>query len=158
MGSGLRVQDVAAFKERNQLNNIIQLPAQPRAKVQATLSMANVHALVMGEGMSGLVHTSKIYGILATGRPYIFIGPRKSHVMDLIHENPYGFQVEQDQMDELIEKIRSIQSFDAAKYAEFEKENQKYLLQKCTFQHSFAAFEEDILSLPQRMAAESTVT
>lgn len=66
------------------LNNIRWLPYQTEADLPSLLSAADLHVVVMGEGFSGIIHPSKIYNILAVGAPFLFIGPRDSHVADLI--------------------------------------------------------------------------
>ena len=38
----------------------------------------------MGEAMLGLVHPCKIYNILTVGAPVIYIGPRPSHITEIL--------------------------------------------------------------------------
>jgi glycosyltransferase involved in cell wall biosynthesis len=109
IGAGLRTKDVAAFKEKNQLSNIVQLPLQPREKVRASFGSADLHCVVMGPGMSGLVHTSKIYSVLASGKPFVFVGPHQSHVSDLVRVNSLGTVVESGQATLLAETILETQ-------------------------------------------------
>lgn len=111
IGAGIRTQDVREFKEKHQLSNIIQLPLQPREKVKASFGSADLHVVVMGPGMSGLVHTSKIYSVLASGKPYVFVGPKESHVCDLLEECPTGFSVEAAFPNEILEAIQKTQQF-----------------------------------------------
>jgi hypothetical protein len=42
----------------------------------------------MGEGFPGIVHPCKIYNILATGSPFLYLGPKDSHVADIISVLP----------------------------------------------------------------------
>lgn len=93
-GGGLRAQEVTAFKERHHLDSISQIERQPREKLASLLQAADCHIVVLGPKMSGLVHSSKIYGVLLSGKPFIFIGPKKSHVVDLFSEVRLGFHVE----------------------------------------------------------------
>lgn len=109
IGAGLRTQDVSNYKEKHQLNNIIQLPLQPREKVRASFGSADLHAVVMGSGMSGLVHTSKIYSVLASGKPFVFIGPEGSHVADLVRVNLLGAVVESGEAAKLAKTILETQ-------------------------------------------------
>jgi len=111
IGAGIRTRDVRDFKEKHQLENIVQLPLQPREKVKASFGSADLHVVVMGPGMSGLVHTSKIYSVLASGKPYVFVGPKESHVCDLLQECPTGFSVEADFPHEILKAIRQTQEF-----------------------------------------------
>ena len=66
------------------LGNIRWLPYQPQAELSALLSAADLHAVVMGDAFTGIIHPSKIYNLLAIGSPFIFIGPGASHVVDII--------------------------------------------------------------------------
>ncbi|MFM8269384.1 MAG: glycosyltransferase family 4 protein, partial [Pseudomonadota bacterium] len=109
IGAGLRTKDVAQYKKENQLTNIIQLPLQPREKVKASFGSANLHCVVMGPGMSGLVHTSKIYSVLSSGKPFVFVGPERSHVGDLIRINKVGTIVESGESHRLVEIILETQ-------------------------------------------------
>jgi hypothetical protein len=53
-------------------------------KLSASLSAADLHAVVMGEQFKGIVHPCKIYNILSIGVPLLYIGPAESHIMDVI--------------------------------------------------------------------------
>jgi glycogen synthase len=60
----------------------------------------------LGERYVGIIHPCKIYGILSTGRPFVLIGPEKSHVGDIIHESGYGFRVDHGDVEGLKSVIR----------------------------------------------------
>jgi glycosyltransferase involved in cell wall biosynthesis len=66
------------------LSNVLCLPYQPLNQLAASLSAADAHVVVMGEAMLGLVHPCKIYNILAVGAPVIYIGPKPSHVTEIL--------------------------------------------------------------------------
>src|SRR2546423_14883890 len=48
------------------------------------LSAADIHVVVMGYAISGIVHPSKIYNILKLGAPFLFMGPKASFVSRII--------------------------------------------------------------------------
>ncbi len=60
----------------------------------------------MGERYVDIIHPCKIYGILPTGRPFVLIGPEKSHVGDIIHESGCGFRVDHGDVEGLKSVIR----------------------------------------------------
>lgn len=60
------------------------LPYQPLNHLAESLSAADAHVVVMGAAMLGLVHPCKIYNILAVGAPVIYIGPKPSHVTEIL--------------------------------------------------------------------------
>lgn len=109
IGAGLRTKDVSEFKEKHGLKNIKQLPLQPRERVKASFGSADLHCVVMGPGMSGLVHVSKIYSVLSSGKPFVFVGPQESHIGDLIQENQIGNWVETGDHQKFIKAIQGAQ-------------------------------------------------
>jgi len=66
--------------------NATFLGYQPIEALPASLSAADVQVVVMGEAYLGIVHPSKVYNILAVERPFVFIGPARGHVLDLIRD------------------------------------------------------------------------
>jgi hypothetical protein len=74
--------------------NLRSLPYQPLVQLQETLAAADVHVVSMGNNMVGIVHPCKIYGILAIGRPVLFIGPLESHVGQIVGSHRLGWQVD----------------------------------------------------------------
>jgi glycosyltransferase involved in cell wall biosynthesis len=65
--------------------NALCLPYQPLNQLAASLSAGDLHVVVMGEAMLGLVHPCKIYNILSVGAPVIYIGPTPSHVTEILN-------------------------------------------------------------------------
>lgn len=113
VGAGLRTKDVTDFKNKHGLKNIMQLPLQPREKVKASFGSADLHCVIMGPGMSGLVHTSKIYTVLASGKPFVFVGPQKSHVGDLVRAHSIGSVIDFERPKKLTETILEIQKMNS---------------------------------------------
>jgi hypothetical protein len=60
------------------------LPYQPLEQLSASLSAADAHVVVMGNAFVGLVHPCKIYNILGVGAPVLYLGPRPSHVSEIL--------------------------------------------------------------------------
>jgi hypothetical protein len=49
----------------------------------ASLSAADLHVVVMGNDFVGIVHPSKLYNILTIGSPFLYIGPKESHISEI---------------------------------------------------------------------------
>lgn len=99
VGGGSEFPKVKAFAARHQLANMVCLPYQPLDQLSQSLSAADLHVVVMGERLAGIVHPCKVYNAMLTGAHVLYIGPRPSHVTDLaerfkgmasIHEAPNG--------------------------------------------------------------------
>jgi colanic acid biosynthesis glycosyl transferase WcaI len=86
IGGGSEHEKVKEYAQRHQLANILVLPYQPLDQLGASLSAADLHVVVMGDGFTGIVHPCKIYNILEIGAPVLYIGPADSHVVDVISQ------------------------------------------------------------------------
>lgn len=105
VGGGERLTEVLNFKEKHSLLNMACLPYQKRDQLKDSLSAADLHVVVMGNSYTGIVHPSKIYGILAVGRPFIFIGPKRSSIGELIKETGVGKRIEHGDVSGFIRTI-----------------------------------------------------
>jgi glycosyltransferase involved in cell wall biosynthesis len=106
IGNGARSREVAEFKLRHGLENIIQLPYQDRSELACYLAVADLHVVIMGEAFVGIVHPSKVYGILAAGRPFVYIGPRHGPMADIVQKLDPALTVLHGQVDELTRLIK----------------------------------------------------
>jgi colanic acid biosynthesis glycosyl transferase WcaI len=88
VGGGSEYAKVRTFAADRKLNNVLCLPYQPLAELSASLSSADLHLVVLGDPMAGLVHPCKIYNVMAIGIPVLFIGPAASHIGDIAESNP----------------------------------------------------------------------
>ena len=152
IGAGERVKDVKETAEKNGLKNVVQLGYQPREMLPESLASANLHVVVLGNEVTGLVHTSKVYGVLATGCPYVFIGPKASHVADLLSECPYGFHVEHGEVDRLIDVIAKARGLSARQLGEIETRNFEHVLSHYSARKCLERFSDAVLgaSEPQQ--------
>ena len=84
VGGGTEFEKTRAFARDRGLANVTCLPYQPLKDLSASLSAADLHVIVMGDSFVGLVHPCKIYNVLSVGSSFLYIGPRDSHVTDII--------------------------------------------------------------------------
>ena len=75
VGDGPRNVEVEAARDSEGLTNIRLIDPVPRDWLHASLSLADVHLISMRPEMNGIVVPGKLYGIMAAGRPIIFVGP-----------------------------------------------------------------------------------
>jgi glycosyltransferase involved in cell wall biosynthesis len=95
VGGGSEQRKVKAFAARHNLSNITCLPYQPLDELSGSLSSADLHAVVMGDEFTGIVHPCKVYNILTIGTPILYIGPKESHVGDIAAQTQNGYAVYQ---------------------------------------------------------------
>jgi len=145
IGGGLRVEEVRAFREHHGLENITQLPPQRREGLGESLASADLHVVVMGEAVNGLVHTSKVYGILATGLPFVAVGPRDSHLGDLIRECPSGFRVDHGDPSGFAEIIRLARGLSAQEKLRIRDTSLAFLKNRYSRARSLETFRAAVL-------------
>jgi colanic acid biosynthesis glycosyl transferase WcaI len=78
---------------RRQLKNVHFKPYQPAERLAESLSVPDVHLISLRPQFEGLVVPSKLYGILAAGRPAIFIGDDNGEVARCLRRADCGFTV-----------------------------------------------------------------
>ena len=73
--------------------NVRSLPSAPLAELGDVLAAADVHVVTMGDDMVGIVHPSKVYGVMAAARPILYFGPGDSHVGELVERHRIGWTI-----------------------------------------------------------------
>ncbi len=103
VGDGVRRAAIAARADT--LDNVHLFPYAPRDVLAQSLASADVHVVTMRGGFEGLLMPSKLYGILAAGRPTLFIGPRTSAVTDVVERGECGVAIELGDVDSVVEHV-----------------------------------------------------
>ncbi|NQW28468.1 MAG: glycosyltransferase family 4 protein [Flammeovirgaceae bacterium] len=105
VGGGVRKKDVTAFKVKYQLDNIVQLPFQPRENVHNSLGSSDIQVVILGNGQVGYTHPNKVYGAMYIGKPILYIGPTESHVADLLNDLERNISVQHGESKVLADRI-----------------------------------------------------
>jgi putative colanic acid biosynthesis glycosyltransferase WcaI len=110
VGGGPRLEEVKAAREREGLENIRLLDYVPRAQLQASLAMADVHLISMRPEMTGIVVPGKLYGAMAAGRPAVFVGPEHCEPADTIRDAGCGITTIPGDVDGLVAALLNLES------------------------------------------------
>ncbi len=108
VGGGLGKPAVEAFIRDKSLPNTISLPYQPIESLRYSLSAADVHAVTLGDDMVGIIHPCKVYGSMAVARPILFVGPRPSHVSDLLDAHDFGRGATHGDVEATVASLRGL--------------------------------------------------
>lgn len=71
LGDGAAKPRLVSEAQRRRLDNLVFLPYRPKDEAQALMSAADIHVVSLVPGLWGCATPSKIYGIMAAGRPYV---------------------------------------------------------------------------------------
>ncbi len=122
VGGGLLTRQVSDFKKAHKLDNVLQFPYQPLKSLGDCLSAADLHIVVMGDPYVGIIHPCKIYGVLAVGRPFIYIGPRLGPIGELVSHHNVGVCVAHGDVQALTQAIeRGMDSTLSSKAVSFQE-------------------------------------
>jgi glycosyltransferase involved in cell wall biosynthesis len=110
IGDGFHRASIEREAKHRELGNILFQPYQPRERLIASLGVPDVHIISLRQDMEGLVFPSKLYGILAAGRPSLFIGAEHGDVARILHADRCGLVVSEGDARGVVEGIRQLQS------------------------------------------------
>lgn len=89
-------------------SNVRFLPFFPASKIPSVLASADAHIVTIKRGLEGVVVPSKMYGILAAGRPIVAVAPKETDAALLGTEQGFGIAADPDNPAELVAAIRSL--------------------------------------------------
>jgi len=113
VGGGFNMEALQAEVARRQLPNFRFLPYQPRAALGDSLAAADIHWTSLKPSMEGVIVPSKTYGILAVGRPVVFVGDTDGELARIIGEAHCGLAVGVGDVEGLVRAISRLKG-DAA--------------------------------------------
>ena len=148
VGGGVRKKDVTHFKDKNELSNIRQLPFQPREFIHISLASADIQVVIMGENQLGYTHPNKVYGALYIGKPILYVGPKVSHVMDILDELDGNIAVEHGDVNSLAKGLLKFADLQEKSADLIGRQNRAYAMQN---------LKPDLLKEHMLTAIETTV-
>ena len=84
IGGGAGLDRLKAMATDAVLPNVQFRAYQPRERLSESLSAPDVHLVSLRAEMEGLIMPSKIYGILAAGRPTLFLGAADGSIQRIV--------------------------------------------------------------------------
>ena len=114
-GDGIGLVFVGEGAQRTELeaaangaSNLRFLPFFPGGKIPSVLAAADAHVITVKRGLEGVVVPSKMYGILAAGKPIVAVAPRETDAVTLGEKMGFGVGADPDRPDELARVIREL--------------------------------------------------
>jgi hypothetical protein len=86
--------------------NVRFLPFFPGSKIPSVLAAADAHVITVKRGLEGVVVPSKMYGILAAGKPIVVIAPQETDAASLGAKFGFAVSADPDSPQEAVAAIR----------------------------------------------------
>jgi colanic acid biosynthesis glycosyl transferase WcaI len=116
-GDGIGFVFVGEGAQRTQLesaahgvSNIRFLPFFPGGKIPSVLASADAHLITVKRGLEGVVVPSKMYGIVAAGKPIVAVAPRETDAVALGEKLGFSVGADPDRPDEVATVVRGLAS------------------------------------------------
>lgn len=106
VGEGAQRAQVEAAA--NGVSNIRFLPFFPGSRILSVLAAADAHIITVKRGLEGVVVPSKMYGILAAGKPIVAVAPRETDAVELGERSGFSVGADPDLPDEVARVIREL--------------------------------------------------
>jgi glycosyltransferase involved in cell wall biosynthesis len=106
IGGGARYTDLVHLAERLWADKMRSLPYQSRDVLSQSLSAAHLHFVGLAEGLAGFVVPSRLYGIMAAGRPVVVAADAESETAQVVQRVGCGIVIPPSRPELLAEVIR----------------------------------------------------
>jgi len=77
-------------------------------QIPSVLAAPDVHIVTIKRGLEGVVVPSKMYGILAAGKPIVAVAPKETDVVSLGEKQGFAVAADPDKPSELVNMIRAL--------------------------------------------------
>jgi glycosyltransferase involved in cell wall biosynthesis len=88
--------------------NIRFLPFFPANRIPSVLAAPDAHVITVKRGLEGIVVPSKMYGILAAGKPIVAVAPEETDAASLGARLKFAVSADPDSPEEVAAAIRSL--------------------------------------------------
>jgi glycosyltransferase involved in cell wall biosynthesis len=90
--------------------NIRFLDFFPASKIPSVLAAADAHVITIKRGLEGVVVPSKMYGILAAGKPIVAVAPKETDAVSLGIQRGFAVAADPDRPAEVVCAVRALAS------------------------------------------------
>lgn len=107
-GDGVRRQPLEARARARQLSNVRFFPYQPKGSLVDSFATADVFVISLKNGLSGYIVPSKLYGILAAGRPFIAAVEEDCEAAIIARQHDCGLCAQVGNPNDLVDRILTL--------------------------------------------------
>jgi glycosyltransferase involved in cell wall biosynthesis len=88
--------------------NVRFFPYFPASKIPSVLAAADAHIITIKRGLEGVVVPSKMFGILAAGKPIVAVAPEQCDVVSIGRQKGFAISVDPDDPAQFVGRVREI--------------------------------------------------
>lgn len=92
----------------SQASSVRFLPFRPASEVPYVLAAGDLHVISVRRGLEGVVVPSKLYPILAAGRPILAVAPEESDVVRIVRRTGCGVTADPDNPHSVVRAVQDV--------------------------------------------------
>jgi glycosyltransferase involved in cell wall biosynthesis len=108
VGEGSVLEKLMLYKQKHSLENVVFIPYQDKAELIYSLNAGDVHWVVNAKGIRGVSVPSKLYGVMAAGKPVLGVLEKGSEARLIIEETGCGYVAEPGDYEDVEKIIKQI--------------------------------------------------
>lgn len=147
IGEGSVLEELHTYKEAHHLSNVVFIPYQPKSELIYSLNAGDVHFVVNAKGIKGVSVPSKLYGVMAVGKPVLGIMEEGAEARLIVEEAKCGMSVkpgDYSAIEDLIRKYIGLR--DSRELKNMGEMGRKFLTEHLTKEVSIDKYRDEILS------------
>lgn len=149
IGDGTVKSKIEEYVTNNNLNNVTFIPYQDKADLIYSLNAADIHWVVNTKGIKGVSVPSKLYGVMAAGKPVLGVLDEGSEARLIVEECNCGVCIEPGNYKEISRNIEYILN-NKELIKSLGQNGRKYLEVNLTKDVSINKYKDTILSLDHK--------
>jgi len=147
IGEGSVLEELQDYQVNNRMGNVVFIPYQDKSDLVYSLNAGDVHFVVNAKGIKGVSVPSKLYGVMAAGKPVLGILEEGSEARLIVEEAGCGLCVAPGDYGPIKELIASfIDMRETARLEEMGAKGRDYLAGHLTRDVSIRKYCDEILS------------
>lgn len=147
IGEGSVLYELRDYREKKQLSNVVFIPYQDKNRLIYSLNAGDVHFVVNAKGIKGVSVPSKLYGVMAAGKPVLGILEKGSEARLIVEEAGCGISVDPGDYEAIEGLIKTfIEWKDSSRLEEMGEKGRDYLIHHLTKDVSIQKYRDEILS------------
>lgn len=141
VGEGAGLQALKQEFEDKGTGNVVFKPFQSKERLNSSLGAADLHLVTLKQGMEDLLMPSKLYGVLAAGRPVAFVGEQDGELAELVRLEQVGAAFAYGDGNGLASYIKAMAS-DAKKQEFYQKNARALFAREFTYKAGVRCWQE----------------
>lgn len=147
IGEGSVLEELKEYQQKHQLENVVFIPYQEKKDLIYSLNAGDVHFVMNAKGIKGVSVPSKLYGVMAAGKPVLGILEEGAEARLIVEEAQCGRVVSPEDYEAIRNLIREfIQKRNSQELACMGEKGRNYLVQHLTKDVSIKKYRDEILS------------